>query len=502
MRRSHRAPSARWTRPRPWDAGLTLVEVLVAVLLLALVVGGLLPLLTSGSQGSTYVNRRQSMMQNARVALDKLIREMRAAESFRILSSGLIEFTLSFGDGTGAQPTVQYSLDSATHDLDYAWVANYDDRAQITVRAQNAVTAGYAVALTFNHAALVRAGKSQTGGNDVRVWYWNGSSMVELDRMLDPTSAWNTAATTIWFALQAPIASGRTDTNYYLYYGNLSDGAPPANGSNIFLDYQDGTTLDGWTRRDTRSGTYTTSASDGFVFQASNQTGYRELTKNVPHSDVEIFWGFWSSTADAQNGHQAGVSARLSDTGAGYRVTVADQSNTSVCIAYWNTWGAPGSGGDCGNGSITPGHNYFGRFYLVGPTLQVKYWDATTTEPAGWLFSTTDSTQASGNHFGLVDGRRAPQNHRHRTVIIRPRVALEPVLTLGAETSGARSDALQPLAGPFRSLGVTCFDPSGASISCAQTTSVQEVQVSLVAMDPTGSIPDITVTDQAARQIP
>jgi hypothetical protein len=140
--------------------------------------------------------------------------------------------------------------------------------------------------------------------------------------------------------------------------------------------------------------------------------------------------------------------------------------------------------------------------YLVAQSLQAKYWDATTTEPAGWMLSMTDNSQATGNHYGQVDGSDAPQNHRHRTMIIRPRVALEPALTLGTETSGTRPDSLQPLAGPFRSLSVTCFDGSGASTSCSSLASVREIEVSLVAMDPAGVVPDITVTERAVRQSP
>src|SRR5437588_12902126 len=222
------------------EAGSTLIEVLVTTLLLALVVGALFPILTIGQQGSDYARRRQTMTQTGRVALDKLIRELRAAESFRTLASGSVVLTFNYGDGTGAAPTVQYSLNGATHNLEYRWSADYDYREQITVTAGSAVpttSLPYAVALTFNHAALVTAGKSLTSGDDVRVRYWNGTTMVELDRILDPTpsapSAWNTASTTIWFGLQAPIAAGRTDNNYYLYYGNLNDSNPPAYVRNV-----------------------------------------------------------------------------------------------------------------------------------------------------------------------------------------------------------------------------------------------------------------------------
>lgn len=476
------------------------MEVLVTVLLLAVVVGALLPLLTSGQQGLDYARRREAMIRNGRVALDKLVREMRAAESFRTIAPGQISLALSWGDGTGAQPTVDYALNGGTNNLEYRWRANYDYREQITVRALNAVAAGYAVALTFNHAALVATGKSLASGDDVRIRYWNGASFVELDRVLDPTSAWN-ATTQIWFRLQAGIATNGTDANYYVYYGNLADAGPPAYGPNVFLDYQDGTALDGWVRRDALAGTNSTSGS-GFVFQSAGGGGHRELTKNVPHGDVELFWGFWSATTDNVDGHDTGVSARLSNTGVGYRVTVADQNNTALRIRYWTGWSQTGGAIGAVPAVTLPGRNYFARFYLVGPVIGAKYWLAGAPEPPAWQLSTIDARAATGNHYGQVDGYQSPENHRHSTMILRPRVAFEPITTLGAETSGARPDALAALAGPFRSLGVACFDAAHAAIGCSPTTPVRAVQVTLVVMDPTGVVPDITLTDEAYRQSP
>lgn len=68
-----------------------------------------------------------------------------------------------------------------------------------------------------------------------------------------------------------------------------------------------------------------------------------------------------------------------------------------------------------------------------------------------------------------------------------------------------RYDAPSPfrsLAGPFRSMSVTCFDAAGAVIACTSVASVRSVQVSLVAMDPTGEVADMTVTARAFRQVP
>lgn len=474
----------------------------MTALLLAMVVGALLPVLTAGQQGSEYARRRQVMIRNGRIALDRLIREMRAAESFRTLAPGQISFTLQWGDGTGAEPTVQYALNGVTHNIEYRWSANYDYRKRIAVQAQDAVPAGYAVAVTFNHAALVAAGKSLASGDDVRVRYWNGSALVELDRILDPTSVWNATATTIWVPLQAAIGGFSSDTNYYLYYGNLADANPPAYGPNVFLDYQDGAALDGWIRRDSLPGTNTTSPADGFVFQAALTDGFRELTKNVPHSDIEIFWGFWANTTGSLNGNQAGVGGRLSDTGGGYRVIPGDLANTVLTVHYATAWGSSGTAIGVAVGPVTAGTSYYGRFYLVGSSIRAKYWKAGTPEPSTWQLSITDTRASGGNHYGQVDGSTPSMDHRHRTMIVRPRVALEPVTSLGSESAGTRPDPLSALAGPFRSLGVTCFDAANATIPCSPTTPVRAVQVALAVMDPDGVVPDMTLTDEAFRRGP
>lgn len=99
---------------------MTLIEVLVVTSLLALVVGALLPLLTAGQQTWEHADRRQEMVQNARIALDGLIRHLRAAQSFLVINSTNIRFTYFFGDGAST-PTVEFQLNAATNELEYRW---------------------------------------------------------------------------------------------------------------------------------------------------------------------------------------------------------------------------------------------------------------------------------------------------------------------------------------------------------------------------------------------
>ncbi|MFQ5923287.1 MAG: DUF2341 domain-containing protein, partial [Anaerolineales bacterium] len=137
------------------------------------------------------------------------------------------------------------------------WNTAYDYRQQVTVTAgSTAIPSGYSTLLTFDHAALVAAGKALNTGDDLRVLFWNGGSFVELDRALDDGSSWDNASTSIWFKTQAAIAASGTDTNYYLYYGNSGATGPPANKSNIFLFWDDfesetiGSVPSAWTEKD------------------------------------------------------------------------------------------------------------------------------------------------------------------------------------------------------------------------------------------------------------
>jgi len=118
------------------------------------------------------------------------------------------------------------------------WDATYRYRQKITVtNGPTAILAGYSVRFQFDHASLVSVSQSLASGDDARIAWWNGTAWVELDRLLDDQSAWNGATTRVWFRTQAALGSGASDDNYYLYYGHSAAGAPPANGQNVFLLY-------------------------------------------------------------------------------------------------------------------------------------------------------------------------------------------------------------------------------------------------------------------------
>ncbi len=146
------------------------------------------------------------------------------------------------------------------------WDNAYTFRQRIDVSTSTvAAPDAYTVPLTFDHDALVGLDLSRADGDDVRVARWDGASWTELDRVLDDDSGWNRADTTIWFRTTEPIAQQST-ISYWLHYGNVGAGAPPADPEAVHLlveTFDDGTlgdfddltaggawySADPWTRR-------------------------------------------------------------------------------------------------------------------------------------------------------------------------------------------------------------------------------------------------------------
>lgn len=128
----------------------------------------------------------------------------------------------------------------------------YAYRRRIVVQAQaSPVPTDYSVAIVIDHGLLVSQTKSQPGGDDVRVYRDDAGTLTELDRRLDPVSAWGTGATQIWFRTRAPIAAAAMDPSYWVYYGNATATAPPTDGNKVYLtwsDFDDGVVEgNGWT---------------------------------------------------------------------------------------------------------------------------------------------------------------------------------------------------------------------------------------------------------------
>lgn len=95
--------------PRVRDQrGYTLAELLVAIAVVGLLMSGLFLTLREGQTAYQYGSTRVEVQQNARVALARIMRELRAARSFTTTSATDVKF--KFLDDTGTNIEVEYLL--------------------------------------------------------------------------------------------------------------------------------------------------------------------------------------------------------------------------------------------------------------------------------------------------------------------------------------------------------------------------------------------------------
>jgi len=106
------------------------------------------------------------------------------------------------------------------------WDSDYQYRQQVTIEnnAGSVMESGYTVDADISDITSPLA-----SGDDIRVVY----NDVELDRLLDLDAG------TVTFMTHANIATWESDSDYYVYYGNPSAGAAPADGNNVYLFYDD-----------------------------------------------------------------------------------------------------------------------------------------------------------------------------------------------------------------------------------------------------------------------
>ncbi|MGH7583383.1 MAG: DUF2341 domain-containing protein [Gemmatimonadales bacterium] len=171
-----------------------------------------------------------------------------------------------------------------------AW--SWRRQAKITAGTANVPT-GYSVAVQLDHATMVGGGHALASGNDVRVAHWTGAQWVELDRVLDNGSAWNTGTTMIWFQTQSAINANASDTTYYVYYGNPVASAGPANVDNVFLfsdDFESGNFNKWhnggglWSIDHSRAHGGTAAAT----YPAEGAAGYAIIANNLDVADVYV----------------------------------------------------------------------------------------------------------------------------------------------------------------------------------------------------------------------
>ncbi len=126
------------------------------------------------------------------------------------------------------------SDDVTSGGLPLVGLAAYPFKRELTLSGK--VPPSYSIALTFDHAALVKEKIAREDGTDLRVGFQGESELVELDRVVDPMSTWNDAKTTIWFRTpEADVGTG----SFSLYFGKLKPPPVLADPSKVYAYWAD-----------------------------------------------------------------------------------------------------------------------------------------------------------------------------------------------------------------------------------------------------------------------
>jgi len=323
--------------------------------------------------------------------------------------------------------------------------AEYQFSRRVTIAAgASTVPAGYSVPITLNHAALVAAGKSQPDGDDLRIMYWDGTTMMELDRVLDSDSSWSSASSKIWFKIQSDIPAGTSDDSYFLYYGNPSTSSPPNDHANVFQFYDgfESGDLSAW------NGSYTDIGDSLSVTTERSNTGYYSAKGEVDTqaaAQAMVWKDFSDKTSLFARVHfyipltfsttDHVTIMQFVDTSAGWANQLSLTIRDDMTLYLWNAI----AGEAYGYGTTSTLSK--GSWHML--ELQAKF-STTTGEARLWLDGnleveeTGKNTGAEGvDKFCTVFYWASPQTEPNIVyaddVFLRPYVSPEPTTSFGVE---------------------------------------------------------------------
>ncbi len=108
----------------------------------------------------------------------------------------------------------------------FPWcAAGYTKRIQVAVAAPVTTPSGYPVKADVSSITS----SFQSDGRDLRVYFWNGSACVQLDR------DYIAEASQVWFPTQTALSAGQSDNRYFLYFNNPNEnGTPPSDSNSVY----------------------------------------------------------------------------------------------------------------------------------------------------------------------------------------------------------------------------------------------------------------------------
>ena len=151
------------SRPSSQEAGVTLIEFVVMLAVLAIVIGGIYEFVVNGAVSAAKTNDFVQSQGQIRAALDNIIDESRWAQS--VTAAGPTSVTLSIPQNTPFSATSPYSVTFAYDAVNHVVTRQQDNNAAATL-AYLVVGAGGSTGLTFTYfdSGNTSLGSSPTAG--------------------------------------------------------------------------------------------------------------------------------------------------------------------------------------------------------------------------------------------------------------------------------------------------------------------------------------------------
>lgn len=325
---------------------------------------------------------------------------------------------------------------------------------------------GYTIRVTgIDTQSLISTGKLLSDGNDLRIFYWDGSAWNEVDREVRNL---NTTSTSIIFKSQTDISASGSDNDHFLFYGNPDALAPnPLDTTNVYVWYDDASQdrLSQYTQG-RGDNWHSTGWADSFAWNAAGYYTYDtgdnftdSLRRPVNERDVLVEAEFYHTNA-YPNDMTSGVLVRYQGTGSGatessthyyasnradspfqtstgysHDVSIMKDARGTIAIGPAEGSAAP---------AITTGQWRKQALAIWGTNdTNGKFWDdnVATDLTRGWPGDDTPDFLKSGTDAAVGDDEGAgdaglivaQDAARVRRILIRRYTEPEPVLAPGAE---------------------------------------------------------------------
>lgn len=127
------------------------------------------------------------------------------------------------------------------------WDVTYLYRTPIAIRNlhSRAIPSDYSLSINIDTAMLITASKLRMDGKDLRVVWYNTTDDTWKELARINLTNFGSNNTEIWFRTVHAIVPNSVDNDYFLYYGCVDPGEPPADKDKVYKKFDDFTQPDG-----------------------------------------------------------------------------------------------------------------------------------------------------------------------------------------------------------------------------------------------------------------